>query len=119
MDAATVRRHDDSDLSAVACIEETQSDLPWCATAGRPRGDRQSSRLPDIVNRGTWYFAGQDERVHPDNGRAREDSPVFILYAVVAGLVVWHMRRPQVQALEGAVFVGSLAIVWLGVALAH
>ncbi len=39
--------------------------------------------------------------------------------ALVAGLVVWHMRRPQVHALEGAIFVGSLAIVWLGVSLAH
>ena len=41
------------------------------------------------------------------------------LVAVVAGLVVWHMRRPQAHALEGAIFVGSLAIVWLGVSLAH
>jgi uncharacterized membrane protein len=38
---------------------------------------------------------------------------------LVAALVVWHMRRPQVHALEGAIFVGSLAIVWLGVSLAH
>ena len=41
------------------------------------------------------------------------------LVAVVAGLVVWHMRRPQLHVLEGAIFVGSLAIVWLGVSLAH
>jgi uncharacterized membrane protein len=41
------------------------------------------------------------------------------LVAVVAGLVVWHMRRPRMHALEGAIFVGSLAIVWLGVSLAH
>jgi hypothetical protein len=41
------------------------------------------------------------------------------LVAVVAGLVVRHMRRPQVHALEGAIFVGSLAIMWLGVSLAH
>ena len=38
---------------------------------------------------------------------------------LVAALVVWHMRRPQLHALEGATFVGSLAIVWLGVLLAH
>jgi len=30
-----------------------------------------------------------------------------------------HMRRPQLHALEGLIFVGSLAIVWLGVTLAH
>ena len=41
------------------------------------------------------------------------------LVALVAVLVVWHMRRPELHALEGAIFVGSLAIVWLGLALAH
>jgi putative copper export protein len=41
------------------------------------------------------------------------------LVVLVGGLVVAHMRRPQLHALEGLVFVGSLAIVWLGVALAH
>jgi len=41
------------------------------------------------------------------------------LVAVVAGLVAWHMRRPQLHALEGAIFVASLAIVWLGLTLAH
>lgn len=41
------------------------------------------------------------------------------LVAAVAGLVVWHMRRPQVHALEAAIFVGSLGIVWLGASLAH
>jgi hypothetical protein len=41
------------------------------------------------------------------------------LVALVAGLLLWHMRRPQVHALDGAIFVGSLAIVWLGVSLAH
>lgn len=41
------------------------------------------------------------------------------LVAAVAVLVVWHLRRPTWHALEGAVFVGSLAIVWLGLTLAH
>jgi uncharacterized membrane protein len=41
------------------------------------------------------------------------------LVAVVAGLIVWHMRRPQMHALEGAIFLGSLGIAWLGVSLAH
>jgi uncharacterized membrane protein len=41
------------------------------------------------------------------------------LVAAVAALVVWHIRRPQLHALEAGVFVGSLAIVWLGVSLAH
>ena len=41
------------------------------------------------------------------------------LVGVVAVLVVWHMRRPRWHAIEGAIFVVSLAIVWLGVNLAH
>ena len=39
--------------------------------------------------------------------------------AIVGILIVWHMRRPTLHALEGAVFVASLVIVWLGVSLAH
>jgi uncharacterized membrane protein len=41
------------------------------------------------------------------------------LVALVAVLVVWHMRRPTMHVLESAVFVISLIIVWLGLALAH
>ena len=41
------------------------------------------------------------------------------LVLLVAALIVAHMRRPQLRAIDGAIFVFSLAIVWLGVALAH
>lgn len=45
---------------------------------------------------------------------------VKLALVVVAGLlIVWHMRRPQQHWIEGVVFVLSLAIVWLGVALSH
>jgi uncharacterized membrane protein len=45
---------------------------------------------------------------------------VKLALVVVAGLLVAaHMRLPQAHALEGLIFVVSLAIVWLGVALAH
>lgn len=43
----------------------------------------------------------------------------LVLVGAVAVVVGWHMRRPQLHALEGAILVGSLAIAWLGVALAH
>jgi uncharacterized membrane protein len=39
--------------------------------------------------------------------------------ALTAALVVWHMRRPALHVLEAAVFLLSLAIVWLGLSLAH
>ena len=41
------------------------------------------------------------------------------LVALTAVLVLWHMRRPAMHALEGLTFLASLAIVWLGVSLAH
>jgi uncharacterized membrane protein len=41
------------------------------------------------------------------------------LVVLVAGLIAWHTRKPELHALEGAIFLASLVIVWLGVSLAH
>jgi cytochrome bd-type quinol oxidase subunit 2 len=41
------------------------------------------------------------------------------LVAVAGALIGWHIRRPGRHWIEGLVFVVSLAIVWLGVSLAH
>jgi len=41
------------------------------------------------------------------------------LVAAVAALLVWHVRRPTWHALEGLVFLVSLAIVWIGLYLAN
>jgi len=41
------------------------------------------------------------------------------LVALAGALIAWHIGRPERHAIEGAVFVVSLAIVWLGLALAH
>lgn len=41
------------------------------------------------------------------------------LVALVGALVVWHLRRPALHLLEAAIFLGSLAIVWLGISLPH
>jgi uncharacterized membrane protein len=41
------------------------------------------------------------------------------LVVLVGVLVGWHIMSPQNHALDGLIFVGSLAIVWLGVALSH
>jgi hypothetical protein len=57
------------------------------------------------------------ERAAPDRDRLR--AIALTLVALVAGLVVWHMRRPAMHALEGAIFIVSLVIVWLGLSLAH
>ena len=41
------------------------------------------------------------------------------LVVLVGVLVLVHIRRPTWRVLDGAIFIVSLAIVWLGVALAH
>ena len=43
----------------------------------------------------------------------------LVLVAAVAVLVVSHMPRPTMRLLEAAIFLLSLAIVWLGLSLAH
>ena len=45
---------------------------------------------------------------------------VKLALVVLAGVLVGaHIRRPTNHALDGAIFLVSLAIVWLGVAIAH
>jgi uncharacterized membrane protein len=41
------------------------------------------------------------------------------LVVAVAALIVWHIRRPGAHVIEALIFPVSLAIVWLGLALAH
>ena len=53
-----------------------------------------------------------------DWGRGELHAKLALVGAAIV-LVVAHMRRPGWHALEGAVFLLSLAIVWLGVDLAH
>lgn len=55
---------------------------------------------------------------HLDKWGDSELHVKLALVTVVALLIVWHMRRPQRHVLEVAIFVLSLAIVWLGVSIA-
>ena len=41
------------------------------------------------------------------------------LVALVSVLIIWHLRAAAAHWLQGAVFLISLVIVWLGLALAH
>jgi uncharacterized membrane protein len=41
------------------------------------------------------------------------------LVALIAVLILGHTRRPQQHALEGAIFLCSLAAVWIGLYLAN
>jgi uncharacterized membrane protein len=51
-----------------------------------------------------------------DSGTLHVKLGLVVLAGVLVGL---HLRRPANHALDGAIFLVSLAIVWLGVALAH
>ena len=45
---------------------------------------------------------------------------VKLALVVLAGvLIAWHLRAPAAHWLQGAIFLVSLTIVWLGLALAH
>ncbi len=41
------------------------------------------------------------------------------LVGLIAVLIIWHMRRPKLHALEGGIFVCSLGVVWIGLYLAN
>lgn len=51
------------------------------------------------------------------------NNPTFhiklALVLIVCVLLVWHIRRPDLHALEATVFLLSLAIVWIGLYLAN
>jgi uncharacterized membrane protein len=40
------------------------------------------------------------------------------LFALVVALTLFHLRRPKLHALQGAILLASLVIVWLGLELA-
>src|SRR5690348_3277884 len=48
------------------------------------------------------------------------DLHVKLGLVVLVGILIGaHLRRPTNHALDGAIFLVSLAIVWLGIAIAH
>lgn len=48
------------------------------------------------------------------------DLQIKLTLVVLVGLLIgWHTRKPELHAIEGLVFLASLAIVWLGIAIAH
>jgi uncharacterized membrane protein len=92
------------------------------------RGDDERERLRAIARRFGWgtlaaiavlIATGIPLATHFHQWDSGTLHLKLSLVAVVAGLIVWHMRRPHMHALEGAIFLGSLAIAWLGVSLAH
>jgi putative copper export protein len=61
--------------------------------------------IPLASHYGVW----DDSRLHAK----------LTLVVIVGALVLAHLRRPANHALDGLIFLGSLAIVYLGVALSY
>ena len=59
-------------------------------------------------------LAGRDDRWSSGTLQVK-----LALVVTVGLLIAWHLRRPGTHVIEGLVFLVSLAIVWLGLALAH
>jgi uncharacterized membrane protein len=72
-----------------------------------------------LVAIGVLLVTGAAMASHTDRWDDRTLQVKLGLVALTALLLVWHMRRPGAHAIEGAVFVVSLVIVWLGLSLAH
>jgi uncharacterized membrane protein len=92
------------------------------------RGDADRDRLRAIARRFGWGTLGAIAVLvatgvvlasHFELWGSATLHLKLTLVGAVAALVLWHMRRPEWHALEVAIFVGSLAIVWLGASLAH
>jgi uncharacterized membrane protein len=92
------------------------------------RGDADRERLRAIARRFGWgtlaaivvlVGTGIPLASHFNQWDSATLHFKLALVVTVAALVIWHMRRPAQHAIEGAIFVGSLVIVWLGLSLAH
>ena len=92
------------------------------------RGEADRERLRAVARRFGWLtlgaigvllVTGAAMASHYDLWDSGTLHAKLTLVAVVAGLVVWHMARPTMHVLEGLIFLVSLAIVWLGLSLAH
>jgi uncharacterized membrane protein len=68
---------------------------------------------------GVLVLTGSALASHEDRWDSATLHLKLALVLVVGLLIAWHMRKPTQHAIEGLIFLVSLAIVWLGLALAH
>jgi uncharacterized membrane protein len=72
-----------------------------------------------LIALGVLLATGIPLATHFDDWGDSKLHAKLTLVVVVGLLIGWHLRRPRNHALDGLIFLGSLAIVYLGVALAH
>ncbi|MCX6393524.1 MAG: hypothetical protein NTY57_01535 [Solirubrobacterales bacterium] len=57
------------------------------------------------------------EHVFTNKALATEFNAKMGLIALVGVLIIVHLRKPKLHALDALIFIGSLTIVWLGVSI--
>src|SRR5512132_3597062 len=100
-------------VAAVVPVLRGEDDRDWLRAIARRFGAATLVAIAVLVATGTAMAS------HYHQWGDSTLQVKLVLVGVVAVLVLWHTRRPQLHALEGAIFVASLVIVWLGVSLAH
>lgn len=89
------------------------------AERGRIRAIARSFGWGTLAAIGVLIATGSAMASHLSLWGSGELHVKLALVALTAALVVWHMSRPNLHAIEGAIFLASLAIVWIGLDLAH
>jgi uncharacterized membrane protein len=89
------------------------------AERGRIRAIARSFGWGTLAAIGLLIATGSAMASHLSLWGSGELHVKLALVALTAALVVWHMSRPNLHASEGAIFLASLAIVWIGLDLAH
>src|SRR3954464_12776771 len=101
-------------LVLAACVVPAlRDDRPALRAVARRFGWATLVALGVLVLTGAWMASDlhrwSDGTLHLKLG----------LVLLVGVLILWHLRAGAAHWLQGAIFVVSLAIVWLGLALAH
>lgn len=100
-------------VAAVVPVQRVHPDPPALRMMARRFG------YGSLVAIGILIATGAAMAAHFDLWSNTALQVKMTLVLITGVLILWHMRRPQMPALEVAVFVLSIAIVWIGVALSH
>jgi hypothetical protein len=99
-------------LMLAACVVPAlRSDRESLRAVARRFGWATLAALGVLVATGLWLARGRW-----DDGTLHVKLSLVVLVGV---LIVWHLRQGAAHWLQGAIFLVSLAIVWLGLSLAH
>ena len=96
---------------AAAVVPALRQDRPALRAVARRFGWITLGALGVLIATGLWLARHRwdDRTLHVK----------LALVVLVGVLILWHLRQGAAHWLQGAIFLVSLAIVWLGIAIAH